>query len=339
MKPDTMKMRIKAAAAAAVLGLSLFGALPAAASTKVAAVPETVVPAQADDVSGTLTFAQAGAASGTQTATATVAAEPRVLTQATATQKGSLTIEVAANDSYTHTTTPLISAGVTVSKIATLDDKATNKYSLLPAYADLEKTYRTEAKVTKTNIFDQMTASQSNTLASLLAKRAASAGSTRTTDKNGRTEFSPLDEGIFLVQQTQAVKGYKSFEPFLVCVPLKEDGAWNYTVTADPKTAPEKESDHDRNPVRDSDRDPAGNETLEAIQAVKPVEPTGSRHTIERQDRRHQPPDHLRRHADHRRHRHRRNRDGEKKKEKLRQNWKIRRIWVSGEFLIPPAYV
>lgn len=202
MKPDTMKMRIKAAAAAAVLGLSLFGALPAAASTK-------------------------------------VAAEPRVLTQATATQKGSLTIEVAANDSYTHTTTPLISAGVTVSKIATLDDKATNKYSLLPAYADLEKTYRTEAKVTKTNIFDQMTASQSNTLASLLAKRAASAGSTRTTDKNGRAEFSPLDEGIFLVQQTQAVKGYKSFEPFLVCVPLKEDGAWNYTVTADPKTAPE----------------------------------------------------------------------------------------------------
>lgn len=206
MKPDTMKMRIKAAAAAAVLGLSLFGALPAAASTK-------------------------------------VAAEPRVLTQATATQKGSLTIEVAANDSYTHTTTPLISAGVTVSKIATLDDKATNKYSLLPAYADLEKTYRTEAKVTKTNIFDQMTASQSNTLASLLAKRAASAGSTRTTDKNGRAEFSPLDEGIFLVQQTQAVKGYKSFEPFLVCVPLKEDGAWNYTVTADPKTAPEKESE------------------------------------------------------------------------------------------------
>ena len=243
MKPDTMKMRIKAAAAAAVLGLSLLGALPAAASTKVAAEPETVVPGQADDVSGTLTFAQAGAASGTQTATATVAAEPRVLTQATATQKGSLTIEVAANDSYTHTTTPLISAGVTVSKIATLDDKATNKYSLLPAYADLEKTYRTEAKVAKTNIFDQMTASQSNTLASLLAKRAASAGSTRTTDKNGRTEFSPLDEGIFLVQQTQAVKGYKSFEPFLVCVPMKEDGAWNYTVTADPKTAPEKESE------------------------------------------------------------------------------------------------
>ena len=163
---------------------------------------------------------------------------------------------------------------MTVSKIATLDDKATNKYSLLPAYADLEKTYRTEAKVTKTNIFDQMTASQSNTLASLLAKRAASAGSTRTTDKNGRAEFSPLDEGIFLVQQTQAVKGYKSFEPFLVGGPLKEDGAWNYTVTADPKPAPEKESETQTETQSETQTETQSETQTETQPETKPSKPS-----------------------------------------------------------------
>ena len=47
--------------------------------------------------------------------------------------------------------------------------------------------------------------------------------------------FSGLAEGIYLVVQTKAANGYEMFSPFLVSLPMRENGQWKYQVEAMPK--------------------------------------------------------------------------------------------------------
>ena len=47
--------------------------------------------------------------------------------------------------------------------------------------------------------------------------------------------FSGLEEGIYLVVQTKAAKGYEMFSPFLISLPMRENGQWKYQVEAMPK--------------------------------------------------------------------------------------------------------
>lgn len=60
-------------------------------------------------------------------------------------------------------------------------------------------------------------------------------GTTKTIDADGSVTFRGLELGLYLIVQTEASKGYEPINPFLVSLPMAEDGKWNYAVDASPK--------------------------------------------------------------------------------------------------------
>lgn len=75
-------------------------------------------------------------------------------------------------------------------------------------------------------------------LARGLADYAADAGLTgvtREVSSDGLVRFSDLAPGLFLLVQHLAAEGYYEVSPFLVSIPLEEDGAYVYDVDATPK--------------------------------------------------------------------------------------------------------
>lgn len=60
-------------------------------------------------------------------------------------------------------------------------------------------------------------------------------GTTKTIDADGNVTFRDLELGLYLIVQTEASKGYEPINPFLVSLPMAEDGKWNYVVDASPK--------------------------------------------------------------------------------------------------------
>ena len=64
---------------------------------------------------------------------------------------------------------------------------------------------------------------------------ASTVGVAQTIGADGTAGFSGLEEGIYLVVQTKAANGYEMFSPFLVSLPMRENGQWKYQVEAMPK--------------------------------------------------------------------------------------------------------
>ena len=62
-----------------------------------------------------------------------------------------------------------------------------------------------------------------------------SEGTVQAVDNDGNAVFEDLELGLYLVAQTKASAGYKAVNPFLVSLPLAEDGQWLYDVDASPK--------------------------------------------------------------------------------------------------------
>ena len=60
-------------------------------------------------------------------------------------------------------------------------------------------------------------------------------GTTKTIDADGNVTFRGLELGLYLIVQTEASKGYEPINPFLVSLPMAEDGKWNYAGDASPK--------------------------------------------------------------------------------------------------------
>lgn len=52
---------------------------------------------------------------------------------------------------------------------------------------------------------------------------------------NGEVSFSDLDLGLYLLTQNEAASGYAAADPFLVTVPMNENGTYIYAVDASPK--------------------------------------------------------------------------------------------------------
>lgn len=71
-------------------------------------------------------------------------------------------------------------------------------------------------------------------LAKWLAQTAEGEGTSRLLDVDGCVEFSRLEDGLYLVVQTEDMDGFYRIEPFLVTLPC--EGARN--VQANPKTRP-----------------------------------------------------------------------------------------------------
>lgn len=66
------------------------------------------------------------------------------------------------------------------------------------------------------------------------------AGVTQSVGDSGSVVFADLEIGLYLVTQRQAADGYLAFEPFLVSIPMTDDGAYVYDVDASPKLELEK---------------------------------------------------------------------------------------------------
>lgn len=59
-------------------------------------------------------------------------------------------------------------------------------------------------------------------------------------DKDGTAVLPNTSTGLYLVTQYGTAKGYSKVNPFLITVPLNEDGKWVYNVDASPKVETEK---------------------------------------------------------------------------------------------------
>lgn len=78
----------------------------------------------------------------------------------------------------------------------------------------------------------------SSELAANLAEYAADNGLSGTTAKigaDGTMTVDGLTLGLYLVVQTKAANGYEAVKPFLVSVPMNENGTYAYDVDAAPK--------------------------------------------------------------------------------------------------------
>ena len=60
-------------------------------------------------------------------------------------------------------------------------------------------------------------------------------GTTKTVDADGNVTFEDLELGLYLIVQSKASNGYAPIKPFLVSLPMAENGKWNYEVDASPK--------------------------------------------------------------------------------------------------------
>ena len=60
-------------------------------------------------------------------------------------------------------------------------------------------------------------------------------GTTKTVDADGNAAFEDLVLGLYLIVQSKASNGYAPIKPFLVSLPMAENGKWNYEVDASPK--------------------------------------------------------------------------------------------------------
>lgn len=67
------------------------------------------------------------------------------------------------------------------------------------------------------------------------AKKQSLTGTTTTIGSSGIAKFENLALGLYLVVQPKAADNYNAVNPFLVSVPLQEDGIWVYDVDASPK--------------------------------------------------------------------------------------------------------
>ena len=59
-------------------------------------------------------------------------------------------------------------------------------------------------------------------------------------NRTGNVTFPELSHGLYLVVQVEAASGYEAVQPFLVTVPMLEDGRYVYDVNAYGKTALKK---------------------------------------------------------------------------------------------------
>ena len=54
-------------------------------------------------------------------------------------------------------------------------------------------------------------------------------------NKDGKVVFTDLELGLYLIVQTKASDGYKPIKPFLVSIPMNEDGHYIYEVNVEGK--------------------------------------------------------------------------------------------------------
>lgn len=98
-------------------------------------------------------------------------------------------------------------------------------------------------------------------LAGWLAEKIAATAESATVEISdlGTAEFGDLEVGLYLVVQTTAAENYNVINPFLVSVPIQENGSYVYDVDALPKvgTAAKKTPEPPDKPDEENSNTPA----------------------------------------------------------------------------------
>lgn len=96
-------------------------------------------------------------------------------------------------------------------------------------------------------------------LAQKLSKYAADhalKGVCQKIDGEGRISFEDLEIGLYLLVQEEAAPGYEKAIPFLVSVPMYEDGAYIYHVNASPKVEVKRQTESESVPAKPAAPEP-----------------------------------------------------------------------------------
>lgn len=97
-------------------------------------------------------------------------------------------------------------------------------------------------------------------------------------DDQGHTVFTGLKPGLYLLEQDKASKKYYGVEPFLVSVPMNENGTYIYDVEASPKVELAGSSEPDT-PVKPEDPTKP-NEPKDPIKPNESKDPAKSRDSV-----------------------------------------------------------
>ncbi len=83
-------------------------------------------------------------------------------------------------------------------------------------------------------------------------------------NKGGKAELTDLEPGLYLIVQDKASDGFKPLTPFLIAVPMNEDGHYVYDVSAEGK-------------FELQEAPPEPTETTAATEATETTQPEGSK--------------------------------------------------------------
>ncbi|WP_296835773.1 SpaA isopeptide-forming pilin-related protein [Marvinbryantia sp.] len=81
-------------------------------------------------------------------------------------------------------------------------------------------------------------------------------GDKQTADASGKVVFQNLDTGLYLLVQEDAAPGYYPVNPFLVTLPLRQDGEYIYEVDATPKMELTKKPEPPTEPETPAETEP-----------------------------------------------------------------------------------
>ncbi len=127
-------------------------------------------------------------------------------------------------------TTPVSGGSVTLYRVGAVQEEDGNyRFVLTSDFAG-----------SKVSLEELQSAQLAKTLAGYAGKQGLT-GITQEVDRQGKVSFADLDLGLYLLVQNKAAKGYQKAAPFLVSVPMEEEGALSYDVDASPKVEIEKE--------------------------------------------------------------------------------------------------
>ncbi|MBE6900793.1 MAG: hypothetical protein E7479_09100 [Ruminococcaceae bacterium] len=80
------------------------------------------------------------------------------------------------------------------------------------------------------------------------------AGTTANIDRNGQAKFENLEPGLYLVVQKSAAPGFNAVNPFLVSVPVYENGVYVYDTDASPKVELEPKPEEPEKPSEEPEK-------------------------------------------------------------------------------------
>ena len=134
-------------------------------------------------------------------------------------QKGVISVTLKTED------TAVSGAELTAYRVADAESKDSNlTFTFTEPFADFGGTPE-----------ELQSAEDSERLAEYVKENGIS-GTKAVTDSSGCAVFEDLPLGLYLVAQTKSAEGFSDCSPFLVSLPIEEDGVWVYEADATPKT-------------------------------------------------------------------------------------------------------